>query len=111
MPLVAKVESDWGYPICPDAFSCTLPPGEVGYLSPTWVKLDKGRLINFFGGLGLKHALKDRNEVEFRAEYYNQSEQAEVGINKTPLDNNTAYTVAYRMQLSLNYHYFFKRKS
>lgn len=110
IPVVSKIENDWGYPICPNG-PCDLPPGEIGHISPTWVEVDNKTLIHFFGGLGLRNTLKNQNEIELRLDYYSQSERAMVGTNKIAPQILGLSMQTHRLQLSFNYYFYFKKRT
>ncbi len=111
VPFVYKIESDWGYPICLSEFPCTLPPGEIGHISPTGVNFRKELLINFFAGAGLRKTLKNKNEWEARVDYFIQSERTEVGTNKIEPQGLELFMKTSRLQISLNYYFYFKNRS
>jgi len=108
-PTVVKV-NDWGYPVCITFGGCSLPPDEASHISPTWVEISKRNLVNFFGGVGLRKILNRNQEVEVRLEYFNQRERAVVGINKLQPNSQDIILKTARLQVSLNYHFFFKNK-
>ena len=109
-PTTVKV-NDWGYPVCIIAGGCSLPPDEESYMASTWVEISKRHLVDFFGGVGLKRRLNDNQEIELRLEYFNQMERAVVGINKSNPSSQEVILETARLQVSLNYHFFFKNRS
>jgi len=103
----SRFNTDWGYPIG-DPF--TIPKGEIGHISPTWMEIKHDPFLSFFGGLGLKRRLKNKHEIEIRTEFYNQSEMLSVGINKISPTSQTVNIATNRIQVSLIYTSFFKVK-
>ena len=105
VPIVTKMESEWGYPV-----GTNLPPGETGYIYPTWMTSQKSFTKGFFGGFGIRHVFRSKRELEIKAEYYNQLERLEVGTNK--LDPTSVIQDLYtsRYQVSVYYSIFFKNK-
>jgi len=106
IPITSEIYGDWGYPIDP----YSVPPGEVGHLFPKDASYIQSYSESFFGGIGIIHSFKNKNELEIKAEYYNQTEQSSISVDKVS-ESLKFFTNTSRFQFSVLYTFYFKSKS